>query len=268
MKPLDFRGSYALVTGASSGLGAEFARQLAHRGANLIMTARTRDKLQRLAEDLAQVNGVRAFVVTADLGTSSGIDQLLSEVDALGVPIAHVISNAGFGTTGVLVGSDPNAQRRMLRVNMEAPVALARHFLPQMLARKSGGLIQVASTSGFQPTPYMATYGATKAFVISFSQALSEETRGHDVRITALCPGPVPTGFQEVAGIPRSRLLDAAKLEPREVVEEALEAYAEGKTLVIPGRLNAVHTTAVKFLPNSLVLSAARLAMRSLGRQG
>jgi len=267
MKALELKGTFALVTGASSGLGMEFARQLAHRGASLILTARSRDRLQRLATDLANINGVTTHFVVADLSNSEGIDGLLRDVDALSVPVSHVINNAGFGSTGVLAQSDAATQRRMLRVNVEAMVAISQHFLPAMLARQTGGIIQVASTSGYQPTPFMATYGATKAFVLSFSQALFEETRGQNVRCTVVCPGPVPTGFQQVAGVPRSRLLSAAQLEPRQVVEEALEAYTQGEAVVVPGKLNTVHTTAVKVLPGGLVRSAARLAMRSLGRQ-
>jgi short-subunit dehydrogenase len=266
MSKLSFSHSWVLITGASSGLGAEFAKQLGHRGANLILSARSVDKLGRLASDLAKVNGIETRVVVADLATPEGVDQLTADVDRLGVPLLHVINNAGFGSTGAFVTSNAETERRMLRLNAEAIVAVTRHFLPRLIARAEGGFIQVASTAGFQPTPFMATYGATKAFVLSFTLALAEELRGTGVRALGLCPGPVPTGFQQAAGIPASGLLKLSRLEAPEVVDTALGAYEDGRTLVVPGALNSVQTTAVKFLPRALVSRAARLAMRGLGR--
>jgi uncharacterized protein len=266
LKKIQFSGAWALVTGASSGIGAEFARQLAHRGAHLILTARSEERLRRLADDLAKVNGVQTRVVVADLAATGGIDQLLAGVRAIGVPVEHVISNAGFGTVGPLTTSDAHAQREMVRVNVEAVTALAQHFVPELVRLGRGGLIQVASTAAYQPTPYMATYGATKAFVLNFSLALAEELHASGVRVLALCPGPVPTGFQRTAGIPKNSLIRLTKVEAPAVVEAALDGYLDGKRVVIPGTLNGFQAAAVKLLPSAIVTRAARWTMRSLGR--
>jgi short-subunit dehydrogenase len=264
-KPV-FAGTWALVTGASSGLGAEFARQLGERGANLILTARSGDKLERIAADLARVNGVETRVIVADLSAPGGARSLCDQVEARGVYVSHVVNNAGFGSTGAFTNSDPETEARMVRLNSEAVVLIARHFLPKLLARGEGGLIQVASTSSYQPTPFMATYGATKAFVLSFSLSLAEEARASGVRVMALCPGPVPTGFQAAAGIHPSGLLKLTRLDANTVVKAALAGYAAGTDVVIPGALNSLQTTAVKVLPRGLVLRAARWAMQGLGR--
>lgn len=265
MKPVDYRQRWVLVTGASSGLGAEFARALAHRGANLVLTARSRDRLEQLALDLGRVNGVTARTVVADLSEADGARALIAGIEALGVPVEHVISNAGFGAVGRFVSSEPGVEARMLRVNCESLVALARHFLPELVARGDGGILHVASTAAYQPTPYMAAYGATKAFVMSFSLALREEVAGTGVRMVTLCPGPVPTGFQQTAGVssplPRLNIVEAP-----EVVEAALAAYDRDQALCVPGTVNALQTTAVKFLPRLLVSKAARWALRSRAR--
>ncbi|HET9953148.1 MAG TPA: SDR family oxidoreductase [Polyangiaceae bacterium] len=266
MKKLHYPGAWALITGASSGLGAEFARQLAHRGSNLVISARNQQRLQQFGDDLRRVNGVEVRAVAADLSTSDGITGLLNAVDDLKVPIRHLINNAGFGSVGAFADGDAEQERRMLHVNVEAVVALSRHFLPRLLAVAEGGIIQVASTVAHQPTPFMATYGASKAFVLNFALALSEEVRGSGVRVLTLCPGPVPTGFQAAAGFETTGLMRLTKLEASEVVERALAAYEDGKRIVTPGVLNAAQTRAVKVLPEPVVLRAARWAMQSLGR--
>jgi short-subunit dehydrogenase len=265
VKPVDYRGRFALVTGASSGLGTEFARALAHRGCNLVLTARSRARLEQLAADLSRVNGVVTHAVAADLSEPDGPRTLISAVAALGVPIEHLISNAGFGAAGRFVNSEPGVESRMLRVNCEAIVLLARHYLPELVRRGSGGILHVASTAAYQPTPYMATYGATKAFVMSFSLAVREEVAGTGVRVVTLCPGPVPTGFQQVAGV-AAPLPRASVLEAPEVVASALAAYDRNQALCVPGALNTVQTTAVKFLPRLVVAKAARWALRSRAR--
>jgi short-subunit dehydrogenase len=261
VKRIDYKNRWVLVTGASSGLGAEFARALAHRGANLVLTARSAERLEQLALDLGRVNGVQTRVVVADLGAADGVQSLLGGVAALGVQIEHVISNAGFGSAGRFVDSDEQAETRMVRVNCEAVVAIARHYVPALVRLRSGGILHVASTAAYQPTPYMATYGASKAFVMSFSLALREELAGTGVRVVTLCPGPVPTGFQRVAGVeaplPRMSILQAT-----EVVETAMDAYDRNSAVVVPGALNSVQTAAVKLLPRAVVSKAARWALR------
>jgi short-subunit dehydrogenase len=261
LKPVDYKNRWVLVTGASSGIGAEFARALAHRGANLVLTARSRERLEQLALDLQRVNGVLARVVVAELAAPQGVEGLLAGVDELGVQVEHVVSNAGFGAVGQFVNSGREGETRMVRVNSEAVVAIARHYLPSLVRLGAGGILHVASTAAFQPTPFMATYGATKAFVLSFSLALREEVSGSGVRVVALCPGPVPTGFQEAAGIP-APLPRMSVLSAAEVVEAGLRAYDRDQAVVVPGAVNNVQTTAVKFLPRFVVSKAARWTLR------
>jgi short-subunit dehydrogenase len=261
-----FSGTYALVTGASSGLGEEFARQLGHRGCNLVLSGRSRDKLETLASDLARINGVATRVVTGDLSEPGGAEQLALIVDDLGVTIDHLINNAGFGSAGSFVDSEARRQTTMVRVNCESVVCLSGHFLPGMVRRNRGGIINVASTAAYQATPYMATYGASKAFVVSFSTALSSELAKTDVRVLACCPGPVPTGFQAAAGMPEGSVLKFAKLEANDVVQSTLDAYAAGRVVYVPGKVNSMQTTLSKLLPRAVVVRAAKYAMRRLGR--
>jgi short-subunit dehydrogenase len=262
VKAVDYRNRWVLITGASSGLGAEFARALAARGANLVLTARSLGRLEQLALDLGRVNGVLARVVVADLASAEGVRALLAGVDALGVHVEHVVSNAGFGSAGRFLEADAETQTAMVRVNCEAVVAIARHFLPSFAKLRSGGILHVASTAAYQPTPYMASYGASKAFVMSFSLALREELAGSGVRMVTLCPGPVPTGFQRVAGVDKP-LPKLAVLEAPAVVEAALHAYDRNHAVCVPGTVNSMQTSAVRFLPRAVVSKAARWALRS-----
>lgn len=264
MKP--FEDSWVLVTGASSGLGHEFARQLAHAGANLILSARSRERLEQLALDLGRVAGAKAHVVPCDLARPGGAGELSAAVDALGVSVTHLVNDAGFGSAGPFVASEPQALSEMVRVNAEAVAMLSRHFLPAMVAAGRGGIINVASTAGHQPVPYMATYAASKAFVLNFSLALAAELRGTGVHVMALCPGPVQTGFQERAGIDHARMFRLAVLSSTETVELALAAYAKGKELFVPGRINRAQTLAAKLLPRPLLTWGALRASERMGR--
>jgi uncharacterized protein len=265
-KPDVFSGTTALVTGASSGIGEEFARELARRHCNLVLTARSREKLERLAEDLARVNGVSAHVIVQDLSVPDGALALAAQLKERGLEIDHLINNAGFGTAGRFETTDVDRQLRMLRVNTESVVVLSRALLRGMLDRRRGGIINVASTAGHQPTPFMATYGASKAFVLSFTLALAEELRGSGVRALALCPGPVPTGFHTAANIPSPAVVWFVQLDAYTVVERALDAYARRSNLKTPGFVNGAQTLASKLLPRSLIMRAARLTMTKLGR--
>jgi len=261
-----FGGTTALVTGASSGLGEEFARELARRHANLVLSARSREKLERLAADLARVNGVKVDVIAKDLSEPDGALHLTRELKTRGIVVDHLINNAGFGSAGRFETTDVEREAQMVRVNCESVVVLTRALLRGMLDRKRGGVLNVASTAAHQPTPFMATYGASKAFVLSFTLALAEELRGTGVHALALCPGPIPTGFQAAANIPSNAVLSIAKLDPHTVVECALDAYARHAVLKTPGLVNRAQTLAVKMLPRSLIVRAARLTMTKLGR--
>jgi short-subunit dehydrogenase len=260
-----FEGSWALVTGASSGLGLEFARSLARQGANLVLTGRNHVKLDELAHDLTRVNGTTTHAVACDLAVPGGAFTLVERVKELGVRVDHLINNAGFGSAGHFTELPELRESEMVRVNCEAVVALTRAFLPGMVQHAKGGVLNVASIAAQQPVPYMATYGATKAFVLSFSVAVASEIKGSDVRVMAFCPGPVPTGFQTAARIPETdtRL---GRLDAHDAVERALVAYEAGGTVYTPGLVNSLQTGAVRLLPRSLVVEAAKMTMKRLGR--
>lgn len=260
-------GQWALITGASSGLGEELARQLAARGLSLVLTARSVDKLGALAAELGSAHGVGTRVIGADLATQSGIDRLLDEVSRLGFAIDHLIGNAGFGTYGPFVEADPREQRAMITLDCEAVVALTRAFLPGMLERGRGGVINVASTAAFQPAATFATYAAAKAFVLHFTEAVHEEVRGRGVRVMALCPGPVPTGFQGRASFriaPAQRMMT---MSAEETVRRALADYERGCVVSIPGTLNKLSATLASIGPRPLVRRVAHVIMRSSARR-
>ena len=220
----------ALVTGASSGIGAEFARQLSEDGYEVILVARRTELMQQLA---ARLPGT-THVVACDLANDA--PSLANEVDKLGLQVDLLVNNAGFGTHGRVAEIDASREREEVRVNCEALVTLTHAFLPGMLERARGGVITVASTAGMQPIPYEATYSASKAFARAFSDALSEELRGTGVRALCVSPGPVPTEWQEVAGYAPGYLPPVpGKISAAQVATEALEAFKRGRRSIIPG---------------------------------
>jgi short-subunit dehydrogenase len=240
----------ALITGASSGIGEEFARRLADRGYSLVLVARRRDRLERLAGELPTT----AHPVECDLGTEAG--ELAGRVAELGVEVDLLVNNAGFGLRGRFRDLPVDRQAEMVRVNCEAVVTLTGAFLPGMLERRGGGIIVVASTAGMQPLPYEAVYGASKAFALNFAEALHAEVKGKGVRVLAVNPGPVPTEWQQVAGYDAAggEMMPGA-IEAGQVVREALEAYDKGRRTMVPGRffrnfmrVNAVTPRAVKLV--------------------
>src|SRR5436190_16102828 len=221
----------ALITGASSGIGEQFARQLAARGHDVVLVARRADRLERLAADLP----TQAHAVPCDLATDAAA--LPKRVADLEVEVDLLVNNAGFGTSGPFLDHDPARDAMQVRVNCEAVVTLTHGFLPGMVERRRGGVINVASSAGMQPIPYESVYAATKAFAISFTDALHTELRGSGVRVLAVNPGPVPTEWQEAAGYGPDRVgVVPGRIPADQVVRESLAAYDRGRRSVIPGR--------------------------------
>ncbi|HEY7266852.1 MAG TPA: SDR family oxidoreductase [Solirubrobacterales bacterium] len=220
----------ALITGASAGIGEEFARQLAGRGYDLILVARRRDRLERLAEQLPTT----AHVIDCDLVADAA--SLPGKVEQLGADVDLLVNNAGFGLRGRLLELDAAREAEMVRVNCEAVVTLTHAFVPGMVERRRGGVITVASTAGMQPLPYEATYGASKAFAISFMEALWMELRGTGVKVLVVNPGPVKTEWQSVAGYDESTPIPPGMISAEQCVTDALSAYDRNKRSMIPGR--------------------------------
>jgi uncharacterized protein len=221
----------ALITGASSGIGEEFARQLAARGYELVLVARRKERLEQLAEELPTT----AHIVPSDLATEA--EKLHGKVTKLGVDIDLLVNNAGFGLRGRFADLDPEREAEMVRVNCEAVVTLTHAFLPAMIERGSGGVITVASTAGMQPVPYETTYAASKAFAVSFMEALSMELRGTGVKCLVVNPGPVKTEWQSTAGYDEDTRVMPGMISAERCVKDSLEAYDRGKRSVIPGAL-------------------------------
>lgn len=243
------------------------ARQLAARGLSLVLVARSVDKLEALAAELGSAHGVGTRVMGADLATSAGIDRLVADVRALDVPVDHLVGNAGFGMYGDFAEGDPAEQRRMVTLNCEAIVALTRATLPGMLERGRGGVLNVASTAAFQPAATFAVYAATKAFVLSFTEALHEEVRGRGVRVMALCPGPVPTGFQQRAAITIAPFQRSMTLSAEAMVRRGLEDYEDGCVVSVPGLVNKLGAMLASTAPRPLVRRVTHALMRSAVRR-
>ncbi len=241
----------ALITGASGGIGETFARHLAQRGYDLVLVARRKERLERLADELSSAHGIAVDVLSADLG-SDGEAAVVEERLRFG-GIDLLVNDAGFGTRGGFADLPLEREIEELDVNVRALVRLTHAVLGSMVERGQGAIINVASTGAFQPVPHMATYAATKAFVLHFSEALHEEVKRQGVTVTCLCPGPVKTGFQEVAGVDRGRIPSVAWTDVDKVVESALRAVSSRRAVVVPGLLNSVTAASTRFMPRFLV---------------
>jgi uncharacterized protein len=249
-----------LITGASSGIGEVFARRLAALGRNVFLVARSEDKLVTLCNELGRSNSIRAQYVALDLSKPDAPARLFEEAQKRGLTVDMLINNAGFGSFGDFSKADLERELNMIDLNIKALVGLTYRFLPPMRERRQGAIINVASTAGFQAVPFMATYAATKAFVLSFSEALWEENRPHGVKIMALCPGVTDTNFFEAA---RGQKPPArAAQSPEDVVDVALRALARGKSHVISGWTNRAMMEAERLAPRSLVTRMAGRMMR------
>ena len=257
---IHYQDRWGVVTGASSGLGRGLAAGLADRGMSLVLTGRNGGRLDETAQHIRRTAPrVKVETVVADLATRSGVSALLDHVGDR--PIEVLVNNAGFGSYGAFAEADPDREADEVAVDVGAVITLARAFLPGMLARGSGGILNVASAIAFQPAPYQAVYGASKAFVLSFSQALWAEARAAGVAVTALCPGPTRTGFVDALRADVAHTAIYSRLaEPEPVIEAGLRALDEGRAVVIPGLRNKVIAASGRFMPREwLTLVSARL---------
>lgn len=258
----------ALVTGASGGIGAELARLFARDGWDVVLVARSRDGLEKVGRELAQAYGAGCHVVPADLADPASPQAVYDAVQGLGLQVDALVNNAGFGLMGSFVdtgGGEPATELRreleMLQVNVVALTHLSKLFLPAMVQRRRGYLLNVASTAAFQPGPLMAVYYASKAYVLSFSEALSVELAGTGVTATALCPGPTRTEFQAAAKMEDSRLFRLGHvMTAAEVAETGYNAMRAGKSSVVTGVANRVMAAGTRFIPRRVAARMAKMA--------
>ena len=250
-----------LITGASSGIGEAFARRLAARGHNLLLVARSEEKLAGLCNELGRSASIRAQFVALDLSERDAPAELFDETHKRAVEIDFLINNAGFGSMGDFVELDLARELNIIDLNSRALVEITHRFLQPMRGQKRGTIINVASTAGFQPVPFMATYAATKAFVLSFSEALWEENRPHGIQVMALCPGVTDTNFFQASRMDRPPA--RVSQTPEQVVDTALRALKRRKGSVISGWTNLLMTESERLLPRSVVLRTMGAVMRS-----
>jgi len=250
----------ALITGASSGIGAALAKRFAAHGYNLVIVARGQPGLQALADNLTRQHGVTIAVMPKDLAVVSARDELAAALQQQRIQIDVLVNNAGFATYGLFAETDLKAEQDMLQVNMVTLTHLTKLLLPGMIQRGRGKILNVASTAAFQPGPLMAVYYATKAYVLSFSEALAEELRGTGVSVTALCPGPTRSGFQQRAKMEQSRLVQGEIMDVDSVARAGYDGLISNKRIVIPGWQNKLLAFATRLLPRNLVTRLARQA--------
>ena len=247
----------ALITGASAGLGLEYAKLFAADRHDVVLVARRRDRLDALAKELESARRVRAHVIAADLGTPDGPRRVLDELRRIGVEVEFLVNNAGFGSSGPFAALDLARELEMIEVNISSLLVLTHELLAGMLARRSGRILNIGSTAGFQPGPFMATYYASKAFVNSFTEALSYELRGTGVTATVSCPGATATEFSAVAGNDRSRLFRMGAASPRVVAREGYRAMMAGKPIVVHGVKNKFGVQLLRVSPRAAVRAVA-----------
>jgi uncharacterized protein len=244
----------ALVTGASAGLGIEFARQLSAEGHRIVLVARRKDRLEELARELGN-----ARAVALDLSEPGAAGRLMADLKKHGETVDLLVNNAGFGLAGRFAELQAGRQREMIDLNCGVLTELGHAVLPGMIKRKAGGILNVASTAAFQPGPGMAVYFATKAFVLSFSEALHDEARNHGVRVSCLCPGPTRTEFRSVSGFDPKGRLGKISADSESVVRAGLQGLERNRAVVVPGLSNKLIAQAHRLFPRALMRRAARM---------
>ena len=264
--------SAALITGASSGIGRSIAAELAARGHGLVLVARRKDRLVEVADELRDEHGIRAETIACDLAKAPSRSRLRGRITELGLDIEILINNAGFATNGPFYKSNPERELEQLRVLVEAGVALTSAFLPDMVQRGRGAILNVCSTAAMQPLPYSAGYSAAKAYMLTFSEALHQELRGHGVIVSALCPGPVYTDFWEISGweVAGGRSFESAVPGPAWISAEyaaraGVQGLAAGHRVIVPGIRMRAAMEAVRYVPNAVKLPAIEWMMRRGG---
>jgi short-subunit dehydrogenase len=264
--PKPSRSSTALITGASAGIGAEVARELARRGHGVVLVARRKQRLNELAEELSAKHGIRAETIAADLSKPASRSRIPGRITELGLDVEILVNNAGFATGGPFAKSDPKRELEQVQVLVEAVVALTSAFLPAMVARKRGAILNVASTAAMQPLPYGAGYAAAKAYVLSFSEAIHQEVASQGVTVTALAPGPVETEFWEVAnwraGGRSFEKAFPAKVSAPDVARAGVDGLDSGRRVVVPGLPMRAAMLAARYVPHAVKLPVVERLMR------
>jgi short-subunit dehydrogenase len=246
----------ALITGASSGIGLELAKVFAKNNIDLVLVARSTGKLNELATELGNV---KVTVLSKDLSLATASKEVFEEIKAKNIQIDYLVNNAGFGDFGFFHESDWNKNAQMIDLNIKSLTELTYLFGKEMVARKSGKIMNVASTASFQPGPLMGVYYATKHYVLAFSEAIDNEMSEHGVSVTALCPGPTESGFQNVADLDESKLVKGKKLPTsKEVAEYGYKAMMNGKTVAIHGTMNYILANSVRFTPRNVIVKIVR----------
>jgi hypothetical protein len=249
----------ALITGASNGIGYELAKVHASKGDNLVLVARNKSKLDELKSELEDKYKISALTIEKDLSIQGAAKEVYEELKDKSIKIDYLVNNAGFGDFGLFAESDWNKQEKMINLNILALAHFTRLFLPGMISRRSGKILNLASTASFQPGPTMSVYFATKAFVLSFSEAVNNEVKEFGITVTALCPGATLSGFQSAAAMEGSKLLDRKNIpSSREVAEYGYRAMMQGRAVAIHGFRNTLLANSVRFAPRSLVVKMAR----------
>jgi short-subunit dehydrogenase len=261
-----YAGKTALITGASSGIGEVFAQELAKLGMHVILVARSEEALRKLAAELTKQYGVRSEVIVADLSQEKASAQVKAAVEQRGLHVDLLINNAGIGTYDAFEKIDPERDHQQVMLNVVAVVDMAHAFLPAMVARGEGAIINVASMAAFMPMPYMAVYAASKAFVLSFSESLWAEYRERGIRVVALCPGQVKTGFHDALENPTPAA--GVKVLPQQVVSAALRTLEKGKSSVVPGFPNYLSILSTRLMSRSFLAQSAARMLRPQDTKG
>ncbi len=256
-------GKWALVTGASSGLGEEFARQLAAGGLNLVLVARREERLRATAGELAKAHGIQTKVIAADLSRADAPRAIYDQLRADGIAVDVLVNNAGFGLYGKFTDIVWDREQQMLDIDIATVVHLTRLFVPDMVARRSGYVLQVASIGAFLPSPLYASYSAAKAFVLSFSEAINFELRGSGVSVTTTCPGVTRTEFHAVSGQEYTLFQRLTMMDPEPCVRASINAMLRRKSSVVPGLLNALMVWSLRLTPRRLMTAIAHRTMQS-----